>query len=293
MNTPSPSTATPLFQPRRAAFWLFSLALLGGLHTTALEALSGWRVMPVSAAAGLLAWAVYTLPLLWLFRRLGLFREQSASAFVLAFAWGGLGAVYLALPANNAVFGLLSKLVSPEFCHRWGPAIAGPSDEEPLKLLGVILLLLIAPGRFRTISSIMALGAVVGLGFQVVEDYFYTISSAMNHPNAHQFEPVLQMIVVRGVMCGPWSHAAYTAIASFGVGYFVVRSELPVARRALVAVASFAAAWSLHSCWNSPLLGSLTESLLILLYFPLKGVPVLLSAVLLWRVAKQERSVAI
>jgi protease PrsW len=289
---PIAAVATPMFQPRSPAFWVYCLALVGGAYATAAMAINGWRVMPVSVLAGLAAWVLYTLPLLWLFRRLGVFRGQTASVFVMAFAWGGLGAVYLALPANQAVFGILSKMVGPAFTHHWGPAIAGPSDEEPLKLIGVILLVLMAPARFRSITSVMAVGALVGLGFQVVEDFFYTVSGAVNHPNADQLEPVTQMIVLRGLFCGLWSHAAYTTVASFGVGYFVARPNEPLAKRWLVAVAAFAVAWSLHAFWNSPLLTEMTRSIWVLLYFPLKGVPVLLAVYLLSRVARSERAAA-
>ncbi len=282
------SSALPLFQPRQPAFWLYVLLLVGGLHTAGMMALGGFTVMPLSTGLGLLVWTLYTLPPLWLFRKLGLFRGQPATPFVMAFAWGGLGAVYLAVPANQAIFGLAAKLVSPEFSHAWGAAIAGPSDEEPLKLLGVVLLLLIAPGRFRTIPSIMALGALVGLGFQVVEDYFYTVNAALGHPSANQIEPVVQNLIVRGILCGLWSHAAYSAVAAFGVGYFVAHPEAPFARRLLVAAGSLGAAWAMHGFWNSPLLASLMGGTWFFLYLPLKGLPVVLSAIILWRVARQE-----
>ncbi len=291
LAAPSPAPQ-PLLAPRRAAFWLFCLLLIGGVHTTSLTLLNGLRVMPVSALVGVAAWVLYTLPFLWVFHRLGVFRGKTAAPFVFAFAWGGLGAVYLALPANQAMFGILAKAVSPEFCHEWGPAIAGPTDEEPLKLIGVILLLLIAPGRFRTVSSIMALGAVVGLGFQVVEDYFYTVSTALGHPNPDQFEPVVQMLIVRGGFCGLWSHAGYTAIASFGVGYFVAHRDVAFARRLLVAAGFFLTAWAMHGFWNSRLLTELFSEEKVLLVLPLKGLPVLLAALLLWRVAKKEQRAA-
>jgi RsiW-degrading membrane proteinase PrsW (M82 family) len=286
--TSNPSSGIPLFQPRQPAFWLYCLLLIGGLHTFAFMALGGFTVMPLSTGLGCLVWTLYTLPPLWFFRKLGVFRGQSAAPFVMAFAWGGLGAVYLAVPANQAVFGLAAKLVSPEFSHAWGAALAGPSDEEPLKLLGVVLLLLIAPGRFRTISSVMALGALVGLGFQVVEDYFYTVNGALSHPSANQVEPVVQNLIVRGVLCGIWSHAAYSAVAAFGVGYYVAHAEATHSRRLLVAAGSLAAAWAMHSFWNSPLLASLMGGGWFFLYLPLKGLPVLLSAILLWRVARKE-----
>ncbi len=278
----------PLLQPSRAAFWLFCLALVAGVRAIAAMTMNGWTVMPVSVSLGMVAWALYTLPLLLLFSFMGVFRGQTTSAFIMAFAWGGLGAVYLALPANQAVFGILAKLFGAEFTQHWGPAIAGPSDEEPLKLLGVILLVLVAPGRFRSISSVIALGAMIGLGFQVVEDFSYTINGALNYPNANQFEPVAQMMLVRGIFCGLSSHAAYTAVASFGVGYFVVRHDTPLAQRIFVAAVALIVAWSQHFFWNSPLLGWLTHGMLIYLYFPLKGLPVLIAVLLLWRVARSE-----
>jgi RsiW-degrading membrane proteinase PrsW (M82 family) len=284
-----PSGLIPMFQPRRAAFWVFWLIVAAGIHSAVTNLSFGWRVMPVSFAAGLIAWTLYTLPVLWLFRRLGLFRGQSASPFVMAFLWGGLAATYLAVAGNAAVFGILSKLVEPGFV--WGAAIAGPSNEEPLKLIGVILLVLIAPARFRSIAVVMALGAMVGLGFQVVEDFYYTVNGALNHPNADQFEPVVQKLIMRGLFSGLWSHAAYTTVASFGVGYFVARRGVPLAQRVLVAAAALFAAWALHAFWNSPLLISLLEdagALGMAAFFLLKGMPVLIAVVLLWRVARRE-----
>lgn len=279
-----------LIQPGRLAFWVYCALVLAGLHTLWNTFLTGFQVMPLSAVLGLLAWAIYTVPLLWAFRKLGILKGQSAQALLMAFAWGGLGAVYLALSANQAFFGILAKSFGPDFLQVWGAGIVGPTDEEPLKLMGVVLLVLIAPARFRSISAVMALGFLVGLGFQVVEDFFYTANGAMNHPNANQWEPVTQMLLVRGLLCGLWSHAAYTAIASFGVGYFVAHPEVSLPKRILVAAIAFTAAWAMHGFWNSPLLSSVLTGNLILLYFPIKGVPVVLAALLLWRVALREQA---
>ncbi|HMS26727.1 MAG TPA: PrsW family glutamic-type intramembrane protease [Burkholderiaceae bacterium] len=284
------TSAHSLFQPSKAAFWVFCLGLLGGVYATYNMTVSGLSVVPVTVAGALLAWVLYTLPMLWLFRLLGILQQETFKAFAMAFAWGGLAAVYLAIPANQAVIAMMAKVLSPEIGLTWAAAVAGPSDEEPLKLLGVILLILIAPARFKTISSVMAIGAMVGLGFQVVENYSYTVNVALNYSSTNQVEPVVQMLIVRGVFCGLWSHAAYTAIASFGVGYFVVRQDKSMAQRLAVAVLAFVAAWSLHSFWNSPLLaGDSTNILLTLLYLPLKGAPVLLAALLLRYVAKRDR----
>lgn len=294
MSTAPGDSAYPVgvdgfFQPRRAAFWLLVAFLALGLYTLVTMFGPGLRVVPMAFFLGTTAWVLYTLPILLFFRRLDLFEELPWSGFALAFAWGGMGAVALALPANQAVQGLCAKLISPEFCAKWGPAMAGPTDEEPLKLLGVCLLVLVARNQFRTISSVMAVGAMVGLGFQVVEDLSYTVIGALNHVSPDEVQPVVTMLVVRGFICGLWSHTAYTAVASFGVGYFVTRQHEPLGKRLVVAAGAFVFAWSMHFLWNSPLLvsggGSNATAILVL---PLKGLPIVLAAILLWRVAQRE-----
>jgi RsiW-degrading membrane proteinase PrsW (M82 family) len=291
----TPSTATGrmdvFFQPRRAAFWLLLGFLACGVHATGMMIYSGLRVVPIATLLGVGLWTLYTLPILLFLRSLDIFEQHPRSGFVLAFAWGGLAAIFLAVPANGAVFSLSSKLVSPEFGVAWGAAMAGPTHEEPLKLLGVILLVLVARNQFRTILSVMALGAVTGLGFQVVEDLSYTINGAVNYWSTDQIAPVINMLVVRGVICGLWSHTAYTAVASFGIGYFVARPHAPLAQRLLVAAGALLLAWGMHFFWNSPLLSAtLAHGPLIIAYFPLKGAPVIISLLLFWRVAQREEN---
>jgi RsiW-degrading membrane proteinase PrsW (M82 family) len=296
MSTPPDSAPAPIdidgfFQPRRAAFWLYLLLIAGGVHAVTLMTLTGFRVAPTTTLLGLAAWTLYTVPVLLFFRSLDLFEQYSKAGLALAFLWGGLGAVNLAIPANQAVFSLCAKLVSPEFSQAWGAAIAGPSDEEPLKLLGVVLLVLIARNQFRTVLSVMAFGAMAGLGFQVVEDFSYTLNGAFNSPSPDQVAPVVQMVIVRGIFCGLWSHTAYTAITAFGVGYFIVHRHQSFAKRLAVALAAFAFAWGLHSLWNSPLLAGLVPGPLgPLLLLPIKGGPAVLGLILLWRVARQEEN---
>jgi RsiW-degrading membrane proteinase PrsW (M82 family) len=279
------------FQPRRAAFWVLLLFIAIGAQTTVTMFSLSFRVVPVTVLLGIAVWTLYTIPILLRLRSLDLFEQHPRSGFALAFAWGGLGAVYLAVPANQAVFALLSKLVSPEFSATWGAAIAGPTDEEPLKLLGVILLVLVARNQFRTIVSVMALGAMSGLGFQVVENLFYTLSGALNHSSPDQIAPVIKMFIVRGIVCGAWSHTGYTMVAAFGVGYFVTRHHEPLAKRLAVAAGALLLAWSMHFFWNSQLLASFfSDGAWALAYIPLKGCPVVIALLLLWRVAQHEES---
>ena len=278
------------FQPRRAAFWLLAALIVNGLFYTAHMFFMGFRVVPVTVLLGLLVWGGYTLVFLLAFRTLDLLELHSPQAFVLAFAWGGLGAVYFAAPANAAIQSLCAKLVSPEFVAVWGPAVAGPITEEFLKLAGVILLIMVARNQFQTYLSVLIVGAMAGLGFQVVENLSYTVNASMHFPLENQVYPVLLNLLTRGLLSGLWSHAAYTTIASFGVAWFLLHPERRMATRLAGAFLCFALAWAMHFVWNSPLLedrfddGYAGMALLLVV----KGVPVMVAAGLFWRVAARE-----
>jgi len=209
---------------------------------------------------------------------------------VLAFAWGGMGAVYFAAPANIAIQSLCAKLVSPEFVAVWGPAVAGPVTEEFLKLAGVVLLVLVARNQFQTYLSVLIVGAMAGLGFQVVENLSYTVNASMHFPLENQVYPVLLNLLTRGLLSGLWSHAAYTAIASFGVAWFLLHPHRPMAVRIACALLCFLLAWAMHFIWNSPFLEDLFDGgygeMAIMLV--IKGLPAIIVAGLFWQVAARE-----
>ena len=278
------------FQPQRAAFWLLAALVVNGLFYTLSIFSMGFRVVPVTALLGLLVWSIYTLAFLLVFRTLDLLEQHPPEAFVLAFAWGGLGAVYFAAPANIAIQSLCAKLVSPDFVAAWGPAIAGPITEEFLKLAGVILLVLVARNQFQTSLSVLIVGAMTGLGFQVVENLTYTLNASIHFPLENQVYPVFLNLLTRGLLSGLWSHAAYTTIASFGVAWFLQHPERSMPTRIAAAFLCFALAWAMHFVWNSPLLedrfdGGYGEMALLLL---VKGIPVMAAAWLFWREAARE-----
>ncbi|MEU4237969.1 PrsW family intramembrane metalloprotease [Actinoplanes sp. NPDC026619] len=274
------------FQPRRFAFWLLMVLLVNGVFTVATLIYNGSRVVPTTVFLGVIVWALYTIIPLWFFhQRLDLFAQHPPLGFVLAFAWGGFGAIYLAAPTNTAFISVLAKTVSPTFSEKWGAAIVGPSTEETLKILGVILLILIARTQFRTILSVVSVGALVGLGFQVIEDFSYTLNVGLAYPGPDQIGPVWQMLLVRGVLSGIWSHAMFTSIAAFGVGYFVSRPRKPFGLRLGVAVGSFVLAWAFHFFWNSPILAPTN-----IFTIPMRGVPLVLLGALLWWLAGREEA---
>jgi RsiW-degrading membrane proteinase PrsW (M82 family) len=278
------------FQPRRAAFWVLAALIVNGLIYTVHMFSMGMRVVPVTAFLGLLVWGLYTLAFVQVFRTLDLLEQHPPEAFVLAFAWGGMGAVYFAAPANKAIQSLCAKLVSPEFVAVWGPAVAGPITEEFLKIAGVILLVLVARNQFQTYLSVLIVGAMTGLGFQVVENLSYTVNASMHFPLENQVSPVFINLLTRGLLSGLWSHAAYTTISSFGIAWFMLRPERPMAARVAGALLCFALAWAMHFVWNAPFLEDLFEGGYgqMAMLLAVKGIPVVIAAGLFWRVAARE-----
>jgi RsiW-degrading membrane proteinase PrsW (M82 family) len=272
------------WQPRRFAFWMLIFLLANGAFSVVSLFYQGAQVVPIATFLGLVVWSAYTAVPLLFFHWLDLFQQHPPLGFVLAFAWGGLGALYLAIPANTAIISILGKTAGPD--NEWAAAIAGPTTEELLKYLGVVLLVLIARTQFRTILSVVAIGAVVGLGFQVVEDLDYTVNTAISIGSPNEVLPVGLMLLFRGIVSGLWSHALYTSISAFGLGWFLTRKHKPLAQRLLVAAGAYALAWSCHFFWNSPLLRTGNIFIDALTH----GVPVLLAGYLIWRLAGREEA---
>jgi protease PrsW len=228
------------------------------------------RDEPTWGPITLVVWGLYAVPLLAAILSVDYFEREPWWLITFAAVWGGFVATGLALSANDAVQSLLTTTAGQDVAARWGAAIAGPTDEETLKGLGVVVCALLAGRRMRSPVDGFILGAVVGLGFQVVEDVVYTanvMSVGQDPPSA-----LFQMFVLRGIMGGLWSHAVYTGLFGLGLGYALTRVHWPFGLRVLAAVAGFVAAWSLHFLWNSPLLVDSTDWRLVVV----KGLPALL-----------------
>jgi hypothetical protein len=93
-------------------------------------------------------------------------------------------------------------------------------------------------------------GALVGLGFAVVEDVFYFMAVFGGKPAG-----VLQGFFLRVVAGGLYSHVLYTGLVGMGIGYAVERRDAASRRRRAAVLAGLAAVAALaHFIWNSPFL---------------------------------------
>jgi RsiW-degrading membrane proteinase PrsW (M82 family) len=274
------------------AFWLVTILLaVGGVHLFSVLR-EAFVAYPKATALTVALFAVYAVPF-WLFvGALDYMEREPPLLLATAFGWGGLVATMVAIPGNTAVHNLLAKVYSPEFAASWGPAIAGPTIEETARVLGVVAIVLIAHAQINSILDGVIYGALVGLGFQVVEDIVYAVGAVDIAGRGDDVGPVFATFFVRGFLAGLWSHTLFGALAGFGVGYLVVRGDRSFARRAGIAALALGGAWACHFVWNSPLLavevGDNGYALIAVLLA--KGIPPLLMILLLVRSARHREA---
>lgn len=235
------------------AWWMFAILIIFGT-TVLVEAFGSAAVRyPVPLIAGIVLFGLHGAFLIWILHSLDYLEPEPISMLAAALAWGGLVATGSALRANTAGEDILTRLFPPAFVRVWGAAIEGPTNEEILKSLGIVALLLVGRRHLNSVMDGVIYGAFVGLGFQEVENLTYTLNVAASQ-DSNTIGPAWQMFIVRGLLAGLWSHAVYSALVGAAIAYAVLRTDRPTVVRVAVVVVGFAAAWSAHFFWNSPLL---------------------------------------
>ncbi len=270
-----------LWAPRNAVFWLFAgLVALAGVFTLVDHALF---VMSAPAASAL-SWALlalYIVPVVLVVRALDLYEREPTSLMVAAFVWGATVAIAFSSIANVAWGDVITRLGGVEFSAEWSAAMTAPVIEEIYKYLGVIVIYLIARTEIDDLMDGFVFGALVGLGFSVVEDVYYF----MGHFGG-DITGVLQGFWVRVIASGLYGHVLYTGLSGIGLAYFVThRDDRPFARRVLVALSLLLLAMAAHFFWNAPWFWA---ELPLLVATTLKGMPLLLFVVLAVRLARRR-----
>jgi RsiW-degrading membrane proteinase PrsW (M82 family) len=293
----APVHPTPMWaQARKSlllpAFWVvLVLTVIGGIRVAGFVRVS-FAEFPLATAAAVLLFLLYAVPF-WLFvAALDYLEREPPLLQATAMAWGGLVATTISIPGVTALHNLIAKLVSPAFAASWGSAIAGPTVEELAKALGVVAIVLVARAQVNSVLDGVVYGALVGLGFQVVEDIAYAVNAVAMAGRGDSVGPVVATFLLRGFLAGLWSHTLFAALAGAGIGYLVVRTDRSMASRIGAAALALSGAWACHFLWNSPLLadglGGGGPGLFAGLV--LKGLPPMLMVLLLVRTARHREA---
>lgn len=282
---------TSLFQLRQPAFWLFlAVVLATGYYTLSQQTLFQ-RISPSGWALSWLLMLVYALPVFVAVYLLDLYEREPLSLVVGALIWGAVAATTLAGFANQGWGFVVARIGGPEFASRWTAALTAPFTEEILKAAGVVLIVLIAADEIDDVMDGFVYGAMVGLGFAVVEDVLYFIAIFGGTPSG-----VLAGFYVRVISSGLYGHVLYTGLSGMAIAYFVSRRGLE-SRRKRVGVAGllFLVAVFGHFLWDSPFLNffpgrldTVGDWLQIPFAAGIKGIPLLVFVIVLVKLARRR-----
>jgi RsiW-degrading membrane proteinase PrsW (M82 family) len=226
------------------------------------------------------------ISVIWLLRWLDVLDQEPLGNVVAVVLWGGLAAIYVAGPANDALGLLIGSVVTESSGWLW--AIVAPINEELLKVLGVALIIVACRKDIHGVMDGVFYGAMAGLGFEVVENIYY-YANALQAAGGTEITAGIDLLALRTYYAFASSHMAFTAIAGAGLAYAATAS-VSTTRKVLVATGLLLTAGVLHGFWNSPIFQELGDSPLYIL----RGVPalVVLVAVLMW-VSKHEVTLAL
>ncbi|WP_030161390.1 PrsW family intramembrane metalloprotease [Glycomyces sp. NRRL B-16210] len=247
---------------RRPAYWLFVACLVYGLLELGRVLSPDYGDIATALWASIAINAVLAIVFLTILARLDLFEREPPTVRAAAVCWGGLAAVAFSMVSNNAALVVLAELTDTQWARTWGPSIIGPLNEEWFKAMGVVMLVLIVREHFDRSIDGLIYGALIGLGFQVVENLTYAINFAVLNPNS-DLSGALSVTFTRVLVAGPWSHTLYTGAAGLGIAFFVTQTRRSLSTRAGVAIGLFGLALGMHALWNLPVPGGLTPALAI------------------------------
>lgn len=288
---PSWGYQTSLWQWHQPAFWLFMLLMLGAGLLTILEQSAFLEYTPGGFALSWILLAIYAVPMALLIRWLDLYEREPLSLVIAAFLWGAVAATSLSALGNTGWALVILNVFGPEFTNKWVAALTAPWVEELMKGVGVVLIYLIARREIDDVLDGFVYGALVGLGFTVVEDVFYFIGVFGGETSG-----ILIGFYLRVIASGLYGHVLYTGLVGMGIAYFVRhRHDRSMGQRLGVGVGLFALAMFAHFLWNSPLLDFFPDMpwtagdwAVIPLATAVKGIPLLLFVLLMVRLAHRR-----
>jgi RsiW-degrading membrane proteinase PrsW (M82 family) len=280
---------TGFFQRRQPAFWLFVLTLvITGLDALA-QQLQMIQAVPGAWFTTVLLLLPYAIPVIAIIYLLDLYEREPVSILLAALLWGGIAATTLSMYTNTPLAELIFKVTGDaRFTSDWSAALTAPFVEEGFKALGVILLVSLARAEMDDILDGFVWGAMVGIGFLLVEDVFYFVRA---FAETGSYDGLVGMFLIRILGAGPYSHFLYTGLTGMGIAYYVTRTDQAWTRRLLVGLAFAAAGVGAHFFWNSPLLAEVLGDggfLAWAMFVTVKGLPMLIGLLLVVRLARRR-----
>jgi RsiW-degrading membrane proteinase PrsW (M82 family) len=239
--------------PALAALVLIGVLCAVGLGYLAVRFTGLVRVFFSEAALAVFLGLVTLAFGFWVLRRIRPVRDPALDASVVAVLWGLTAAPAGGIVANAGLGSIWAKSLGLPFSEVWGAAMTAPLNEGVLKLAGIVLVAVAFPAAVRGPVDGFVIGSLVGLGFEVTENFVYSMNAIVQSGGTGGLVPVVQTTVVRLVLTGLGSHWAMSAVAGTAVGLLAAVAWRPGRRRAVAAALLVLLAIALHWLLNSPL----------------------------------------
>jgi RsiW-degrading membrane proteinase PrsW (M82 family) len=224
---------------------VFISSVFSGLVILAGSVWTSVPQIPALAAASVALFGAFGAVCAWLLNKIPYYWPVARNTTLLALLWGAGAAAGYALLANTAIYRY--------FADRGDTAawsMFSPFTEEPMKALGIVVVLLLAATRPRTALDGLVAGSFVGLGFETVENVVQSINNALASPPDQWGS--LTTDVIHEVLRRSWTgHIVITGIAGFGIAYAMTAQHRSTVRRWAVGVALVLLALAAHLLWNS------------------------------------------
>jgi RsiW-degrading membrane proteinase PrsW (M82 family) len=213
------------------------------------EVLFSFALHPLWSVASLFFAVVLGLPhiavVLWLDRN----EPEPWWLLLLAWAWGAVMATGLSVVVNGVFEGVALGISGDEaIASQLAASVSAPIFEEITKGAAIVAIYLFFRSHFDNVLDGIVYGAMVGMGFAMVENFIYYQGPIVAEvPDAGA--QWASLVIARGVLTGVGTHWCFTAITGAGLGiYRVLRSGW---LRALVPPAALALSIFAHFGWNT------------------------------------------
>jgi protease PrsW len=203
----------------------------------------GWALVSAVLAVGL--GLPYIATILWVDRN----EQEPWWLLLTAWAWGAVMATGLSMLVNTT-FGAVALGVVGDaaLAGQLTASLSAPVIEEITKGAALAVLYLFFRHHFDNVLDGLVYGAMVGMGFAMVENFVYYMSPFMStSPTATQ--DWVQLVLLRGVITAFGTHWCFTALTGAGFGLFRVLRH--GALRWLVLPAALGVSMFAHFAWNT------------------------------------------
>ncbi len=196
-------------------------------------------ILVLSLLAAIIPTIFYVALIYWVDR----YEKEPLSLILAAFFWGAIPSIMAAFIFNTA-FSIPFYLLSEGFGDFVGASIIAPLIEESLKGFALLGIFFFRRHELDSPLDGIIYGAMVGMGFAMVENIFYFVS-VYNELGATAWQV---NIFMRAILFG-LNHALFTSMT--GLGLAIARLSRSQAVRFVVPIVGWGTAVLLHAIHNA------------------------------------------